>query len=167
MKKLNLYTIDSIYYQYISKFENKLPQIYGSKSNRPFVGVIIEVDGSEFFAPLTSPKSKHQKMKNREDFHKIEGGKLGAINFNNMVPVPKECLNKVNLKISLMDSKKDKKYKRLMQNQKEWCNDNKKTLQVKGEKLYFKYVFKSLDEEVRKRCCDFVVMKIKCEEWVN
>lgn len=42
----------------------------------------------KYFAPLSSPKQKHLKMKNDIDFYKLSNGKLGAINFNNMIPVP-------------------------------------------------------------------------------
>ena len=41
----------------------------------------------EYFVPLSSPKEKHLKMKNTLDFLKLDNGKLGAINFNNMIPV--------------------------------------------------------------------------------
>ena len=57
------------------------------KELRPFVGVLFEIDGFEYFAPLSSPKPKHKNMKNTIDFFKIKGGELGAINFNNMIPV--------------------------------------------------------------------------------
>ena len=31
-------------------------------------------------------------MKNTKDFHKIANGSYGVINFNRMIPVPKECI---------------------------------------------------------------------------
>ncbi len=46
----------------------------------------------KYYAPLTSPKPKHLKMKNGKDFRKINGGQYGAINFNNMIPVPDSAL---------------------------------------------------------------------------
>ena len=51
---------------------------------RPFVGVLLEINKCKYFAPLSSPKPKHIKMKNQVDFYKIDSGKLGAINLNNM-----------------------------------------------------------------------------------
>lgn len=41
----------------------------------------------KYFAPLSSPKPKHKRMKNMIDFFKIKDGELGAVNFNNMIPV--------------------------------------------------------------------------------
>ena len=54
---------------------------------RPFIGILMTHDDIEYVIPLTSPKDKHKNMKNTMDFHKINGGKWGAINFNNMFPV--------------------------------------------------------------------------------
>lgn len=52
-------------------------------------GILFKIDTFEYFAPLSSPKLKHIKMKNTLDFLKIKNGELGAINFNNMIPVMK------------------------------------------------------------------------------
>lgn len=44
---------------------------------------------------LTFPKKKHKVMKNDIDFRKIDGGNLGAINLNNMIPVKNSCLMRI------------------------------------------------------------------------
>lgn len=51
-------------------------------------GILFTVNGFHYYAPLTSPKPKHLQMKNQIDFLKINQGQWGAINFNNMIPVP-------------------------------------------------------------------------------
>ena len=35
---------------------------------RPYIGVLFEVDNSKYFAPLSSPKPKHLKLKTKLDF---------------------------------------------------------------------------------------------------
>lgn len=45
------------------------------------------VENCEYFAPLSSPKEKHKRMKNTLDLIKIKNGEYGVINFNNMIPV--------------------------------------------------------------------------------
>ena len=57
------------------------------KGKRPYVGVVLEIDGIKYYTPFTSPKEKHRKMKNTKDFRKINQGIYGAINFNNMIPL--------------------------------------------------------------------------------
>ena len=50
-----------------------------------------------YFAPLSSPKLKHLKIKSKIDFLRLDSGKLGAINFNNMLPVTEKNIIKINL----------------------------------------------------------------------
>lgn len=165
MKKLKLYNIDSKYYEHISKFDSRITHSNQHKCTRPYVGILFEIDGITFFAPLTSPKPKHLTMKNSIDFHRIDSGNLGAINFNNMVPIPLVCAKEIDLNIYKSDSTMDKKYKILLQNQIDWCNRNKGSLQHKGETLYMYYVAEKLSNSTRKRCCDFPLLQSICNNW--
>ena len=76
-----------------------------AKNNRPFVGILFKVNNFFYFAPLTSPKKKHIKLKNKIDFLKIDNGILGAINFNNMIPVNINDFTKVEISISTKNVK--------------------------------------------------------------
>ena len=58
----------------------------GVKNKRPYIGVLFEIDRKKYLAPLSSPKPKHLTMKNSLDFVKINQGKFGVINLNNMFP---------------------------------------------------------------------------------
>lgn len=98
MKELKLVVIDSNYCDYLRKYDNKVPYNFEKKKNRPFVGVLFSVENFMYFAPLSSPKPKHLKMNNTVDFLRIDSGRLGAINFNNMIPVKSECIQLIDLK---------------------------------------------------------------------
>lgn len=84
MKSLILVRLDSKYCDYLRQFDKKVPYNYDKKELRPFIGVLFEVNDCKYFAPLSSPKPKHKKMKATLDFLKIATGDLGAINFNNI-----------------------------------------------------------------------------------
>ena len=84
---LKIVKVDSTYCDYLRKFDNKVVYNKNKKELRPFIGILFRIDDLEYFAPLTSPKPKHKKMKNKLDFFKIKNGELGAVNFNNMIPV--------------------------------------------------------------------------------
>ena len=73
---MELYKVDINYCNYLHYYEPKIPYLNNEKENRPFVGVVLNVNGKNFFAPLTSPKKKHLEMKDMQDFLKIDGGKL-------------------------------------------------------------------------------------------
>ena len=93
-ESLILVMFDTEYCNYLRKFYNKVPYNYNEKELRPCVGVLFEVNDCKYFAPLSSPKPKHLKLKSKLDFLKIDNGKLGAINFNNMLPVTKNNIIK-------------------------------------------------------------------------
>ena len=84
---LKIVRVDSDYCDYLRKFDNKVAYNKNEKELRPFIGILFKIDTCEYFAPLSSPKPKHKTMKNTLDFIKIQGGELGALNFNNMIPV--------------------------------------------------------------------------------
>lgn len=52
-------------------------KIYNIKEE--YIEFIKQYDAN--YAPLSSPKLKHRKMKNSKDFRKINQGIYGAINF--------------------------------------------------------------------------------------
>ena len=72
---------------YLKKYDEKIMDNAGLKNKRPYIGVLFEIEEKRYIAPLTSPKTKHLTMKNSLDFFKINEGKYGAINLNNMFPV--------------------------------------------------------------------------------
>ena len=65
---LKLVKIDTKYCDYLRLYDNKVPYNFENKALRPFVGVLFEVNSCKYFAPLSSPKPKHLKMKNTIDF---------------------------------------------------------------------------------------------------
>ena len=109
---LRIVRVDSDYCDYLRKFDNKVAYNKNEKELRPFIGILFKIDACEYFAPLSSPKVKHKTMKNTLDFIKIKGGELGALNFNNMIPVPNEALILINI-----EKEPNLKYRRLLQNQ--------------------------------------------------
>ena len=115
--KIYFYTVNPSYCDFLRQFDKCVPYNFDKKDTRPFVGVLIKINDSLYYAPLTSPKPKHLKMKNQLDFIKIKGGELGAINLNNMIPIPQSELKEISF-----SSYSDDKYKSLLQNQWEWCN---------------------------------------------
>lgn len=137
---------------------------YDRKQLRPFIGVLFEVNNYKYFAPLSSPKPKHKKMKTTLDFLKIEDGNLGAINFNNMLPVTDKNIIELDLDKKGF-TKAEEKYRKLLKEQIFWLNRNDEKLYGKSKKLYDKYVNGSLNPSIAKRCCNFILLEEKCTEY--
>ena len=160
--KLFLYTIDSKYCDFLREFDKHVAYNKDEKETRPFVGVLLNVNNIEYYAPLGSPKPKHMQMKNQADFHKINSGVWGVINFNNMIPAPANVLEKINPN---KYQTKDIAYKNLLENQLTWCNANKDIIIKKATDLHKKVCKLLLPSRVLERCCNFKLLEEKYIEF--
>ncbi len=159
---LEICLVKEEYCRYLYNYDKKVAFNSGAKSGRPFIGILICVNYKNYFAPLTSPKQKHLKMKEGQDFIKIKKGELGGINLNNMIPIPESCLIKINIKEIA-----DIKYRELLKEQKEWCNSNIRLILKKSVNLYRSIVFNNATDKLKERCCDFKLLEEKCYEYMN
>lgn len=161
----SFYRVDSKYCDYLREADPCIPYTMEQKSLRPFVGIVFVVNGFHYYAPLTSPKPKHLHMKNQIDFMKIKNGEWGAINFNNMIPVPVENLTKVDMKITDSDTKTDIDYKNLLANQLSWCNSHRDMIMKQAEKLYITIVEGKAWDNLSNRCCNFTLDEQRCKTY--
>ena len=147
--KLVLVRVDTDYCNYLRRFDNKVPYNYNEKELRPFIGVLFNIGTLMYFAPLSSPKPKHQKLRMKLDFFKIDNGKLGAINFNNMLPVTDKNIIKLDLDKEAL-TKSEEKYTKLLKEQLYWLNRNDEKLYGRSKKLYEKYANGTLAKSMAK-----------------
>ena len=152
MRTLKIYYLDEGYINYLRKFDTKVA--YNKDTTRPYIGIVYTFDGLNYFAPLSSPKKKHQLMSNKAiDVFKIDEWKLGVVNINNMIPTPIECISEVLPKVN------DEKYKILIEEQTTYINDNKSKLFSKIKKFKMQYDKNFLPINVRERCRDFKLLE--------
>ena len=172
-KKLHLYYINMKYIRDLSQTDHHVmsvsPQI--GKESRPFAGIVVICHDKFYCIPLSSPKSKHQKMKNDKDFSKIldkNGNLIGVLNFNNMIPVSQNVIRMIDIKIHADDTQQEIAYKNLLHNQINWCNDNIEMITNKANKLYT-IVTETPDKMISltKRCCNFKKLEQVLEKWKN
>ena len=161
---LKLVKVDYEYCNFLRKFDNRVSYNEGAKELRPYVGILFEINDMEYFAPLSSPKKKHLKMKNTIDFYKIDEGKLGAINFNNMIPVNKNNYELLDLK-SKSNNTSEMKYKKLLLEQLDYLNENYFHVVSNSYKLYELYINNKLPANIKNRCCNFSLLETKCGEY--
>lgn len=89
------------------------------------------------------------------DIFKIDDGRLGVVNINNMIPTPMECVKEALPEIS------DNSYKILLENQITWVNNNKRYLFKKIDLFWEKYNLNLLSDNLKSRCCDFKLLEEK------
>lgn len=161
---LKIVRVSSDYCDYLRKFDNKVAYNKYEKELRPFIGILFKIDECEYFAPLSSPKEKHKKMKNTVDFFKIKNGELGAVNFSNMIPVNKNNYSLVELNKETL-TMSELKYQKLLREQLEWLNANYYQVKNKSFKLYNLYNNGKLPQNIMKRCCNFKLLEEKCQQY--
>lgn len=154
---MRFYHITDGYIDFLRSFDEKVA--LNKKETRPYVGVVLELEGIKYYAPFTSPKTKHQKMKNGKDFRKINNGRYGAINFNNMIPV-------LDSEVILIDIENlpDQKYKRLLQNQYKSIKADIQGIQRTAERLRKLVLMdddklSNYDRIIKSRCCNLSLLE--------
>ena len=163
-KSFKIVKVDSKYCDYLRKFDNKVSYNAGTKDLRPFIGVLFMVNDCEYFAPLSSPKPKHKKLRNTLDLIKIKNGDYGIVNFNNMIPVRSNNYKVFDLNKKSSDKSEMLRIK-LLSNQLRWLTANRKDINTKSKLLYDLYVENKLPLNVRKRCCNFPLLEEKSKEY--
>lgn len=151
---LELYHMKLDYQMYLYNYDSKVPMLEGNKCTRPFLGIVFSTQDKNFFAPLTSPKKKHFYMQDTQDFLKIKGGKLGGINFNNMMPIPMEDIEKIQI-----EQISNKKYAHMLQMQLEWARQHQKVIQKRAYALYYLIIEKQASKKLENRCCNFSILE--------
>ena len=162
---MDFYYVEDDYINYLRQYDQKVAD--NKHETRPYVGIVLTVNGIEYFAPFTSPKQKHLSMKNDVDFRKINGGKLGAINLNNMIPVVPSALIKITISAIA-----DVKYRRLMQNQYNEIRKDSAFIQnsaIKLRSLIFADDTKlsQHDLRIKSRCCDLALLEKIYNQYQN
>lgn len=153
---MRVYIVKEDYINYLKQFDINIRD--NKNESRPYIGILLEVNGMYYIAPLASPKEKHKTMKSNIDFIKIENGELGVINLNNMIPVYKENIVEYNF-----DERSNKKYSILLKKQLRFINKNENEIKNKANKLYKKVI--SGKSFISKRCVNFTLVEKKALEY--
>ena len=165
MFSLNI--INESYYDYISKFDSRVLYSTGNKNTRPHLGIVLEIDDLNYFAPLSSTKKKHKNMNNSIDFIKIDNANLGVINLNNMIPVHKNALHKIDIDKYLSGNAYDKNYGHLLLKQLAWCNikSNREQITKNAKTLHKIIVSGKAPKKLAERTCDFLKLEKACRQY--
>lgn len=160
MKNLKIYYISEKYISYLREFDKNVA--YNKNSTRPYIGIVYTYDNYNYFVPLSSPKPKHININPKAiDIYKIKDGELGVVNINNMIPTHVEDLTEV------LPTVKDKKYKKMLEEQLTFLNNHKAQLLKKINNFQNMYRKGHLSESVLSRCCNFILLEEKFEEYIK
>lgn len=159
MDNIKLYEISPAYVRYLAShaphlFQNKQP---GQHNERKYIGVVLTVNGMDYFAPLSSFKEKHRRMSDGLDFIKIKN--YAVINLNNMFPVPAGQYTYVDI-----SKERNPKYKSLLLAEYRYIKSIQEKIRKNAINLYRLKVNGPVSP-LTKRCNDFLALEMLCKKY--
>lgn len=85
MNNLRIYRVDDRYIRFLKSRDHRVQD--NKNKRRPYVGIVLTVGQYEYFVPMESPKPNHANIKSGKHIMRLDGGRLGLLGFNNMIPV--------------------------------------------------------------------------------
>ena len=159
---LKFYEVDSEYIKYLKeKGDKKVPNIEYSNHKKFFCGIVLSINGFNYFAPVSSYNKKVHTSFLIMDRDKENKGlmAISSLRFSFMFPCPIECLKIKDF------SKEDKKYQILLRKELKYCNKNKEKI----KKLAYLVYKLGLEDKTRERfnICNFKKLEEKCLEYIK
>ena len=149
---IRLVKVKNKYIKFLYYVDKKV--MFNKGQRRPYIGILFEVKGHKYYSPLSHPKEKFKFMKNTVDFMRINGGRYGAINFNNMIPIIDDAIQIIDVK-----SISDQKYKLILINQIKFFDKHETEIINRATKLYKSFNNGTLRSSVANRCCNFKLLE--------
>lgn len=151
---MRFYTVSDEYIAFLQQFDGKVPNNGGVnyKSQKVYVGVVLEIGTHKFLAPLTSYKSAQDRIQSSActafKLHERTNpdNKLGLISLNYMIPVPDSELVELDIEAQA------ERYKRMLYLQYEFIKSHKTDIIDRARKLYEHVVIKRSEFFVRVSC---------------
>lgn len=161
MDNIRFYEINAKYVDYLAPYA---PHLFhnskkGQANQRKYIGIVFQINDMEYFAPLSSFKPKHEKMKEGLDFIKIL--RYAVINLNNMFPVPYSERVYVNF-----ETIKDPNYKSLLLAEYRYIKSVQKKIQKNAAALYKHKQINGDSTLLARRCNDFALLEDKCRSYM-
>lgn len=162
MDEIKLYEVDGNYINFLLPYAPHLFQNSKSsqKNERKYIGVVLRVNGFDYFAPLSSFKDKHKKMKEGIDFLKVKD--YAVINLNNMFPVVTGVYTYVDI-----SKEKDVHYKALLQAEYRYIKSIKDKILKNAATLYNIKKRDGISSALAKRCNDFLKLEEICVQYLK
>ena len=156
--RIRIYEIKNEYIRYLGNYQKHIFGQTEGEKRRKHIGVVLEIQGVKYYAPLSSYKTKHKKMKETIDFLKIK--EWAVINLNNMIPVPESQIVEIDI-----NQEKDPSYRYLLQAESREVNRQKNRIKKNAEIVYRHKKINGNSTVLAKRSNDFELLEKICREY--
>ena len=159
-KELSLCVVDADYLKYLHKVDYRVSVKY---NNRPYVGIIVMIGGSEYVVPLTSQTTAEREKEGKRKRASVittfirdtAGNEIADLLHNNMIPVKTgvySCL--------VIDATTDT----YEANEIRFIRKHKEQIIHKAQKVHDDRILK-YNPFLYKVCCDFIKLEEACNEY--
>lgn len=153
--EMKFYKVDTNYLNELRKVDGRVPfnKEYVGSSNkiRPYIGIMLVVDGIDYLVPLTSKTNKRSTYVNMPIFDK-NNKKIAYLLINNMVPVPKLYRTSINMNgIRSIDPK----YYDLLLNEINYLRPKEETIKKRCHDVRSVKVKGELKKEITNKTADY------------
>lgn len=156
---LKFYDVNVAYTNYLRNYDSRIPNIVYSSNNKFVCGVVLKIGNYDYFAPLSSQKTKQQTNILIKDSN---GTVLSSIKFCFMFPAPPSTVQEKDFRaIRAVDPT----YADLLEKEYEFCKKNESAICQKAEKIY--RIGCNPHHILYNNCCDFRLLERKQDEWLK
>lgn len=136
--KMKFYTVSVRYAAFLKSIDGHIPDLVNAsyRNPKPFIGIVLDVDGHKYLAPLTSPKDWHKDIVSSSPkyfkLHEVgnPSNELGLINIKFMFPIIDSEMTLIDL-----DNMPDNQYKNMLYNQLQFIRVNSDVIAKKSKLL--------------------------------
>lgn len=148
---MRFYDIDVEYTNFLQKHDNQIPNIQYSSHNKFVCGIVISVNGIDYYAPVSS-----QTKVQRTSFPILDKNNnvMATIRFCFMFPAPNFVLTEKNF---AEISKSDKSYADFILEEYNFCKTHKEDILQKAKSVYD--IGCNKNHRLNYTCCDFVLLE--------
>lgn len=140
------YDVDENYINFLKKYDRQIPNIKYEGNNKFVCGIVLDIDGISYYAPIS-----HMADKKQTNLRILDKGKpISTIRFSFMFPAFDEVLTK---KEFADIAKTNKAYADLLATEYEFCKNNILDIHKKALSVY--KIGCNKNHKLNYTCCDF------------
>lgn len=156
---LKFYDVDEDYVKYLQNADSQIPNISYDTNNKFICGVVLQINGMDYYAPVSSNTKIQKTNLPICDKH---GKVIATIRFCFMFPVPASLLTEKDFaEIAL----KDIGYANLLSTEFKYCKSIQTEILQKANNVY--QIGCNKNHRFNYTCCDFKLLEEKYTEFVN
>ena len=155
--KLAFYDVNPNYADYLKQFDNRIPNFNYSQNNKFVCGIVLSINGFDYYAPISSNKQIFKTSFPIYDGNNI----ISTIRFSFMFPIPDGCCTQKDFR-----KIEDYRYRRLLNKEVLYCNQHLNQILKKAAFIYDRTVNKK-DPVLTNNCCDFKLLEQKSQCYIQ